>query len=197
MYISLGGNCSIAYQLQKYGLRKMSLPFDWTNMTITQLINILENDFQEFNELKIVKESVMHPIISQLIASQPLQSSSSLILTNKYKIRFAHEISTESELEILKSKYITRIQRFKQFKNPNFIRIELGKLNIEKYIKELEQLKNILDKYFESWNCHIIVHQDYINDFKITYKEFKISSFTKYSSDWQLNKEYDWNKLFT
>ena len=44
-YISLGSNCSITYQLGKLGLRNNSYPFDWTKISLTQLIKILENDF--------------------------------------------------------------------------------------------------------------------------------------------------------
>ena len=38
MYISLGGNCSITYQLNKYKLRNFLSPFDWSKITINQLI---------------------------------------------------------------------------------------------------------------------------------------------------------------
>ena len=41
LYISLGGNCSITYHLIENNLRKKAYPFDWSKISIKQLINIL------------------------------------------------------------------------------------------------------------------------------------------------------------
>ena len=49
-YISLGSNCSVSYQLQKYNLKLKSFPFDWSKLSITQLISVLENDFSDYVE---------------------------------------------------------------------------------------------------------------------------------------------------
>jgi hypothetical protein len=43
MYISLGGNCSITYQLNKYKIRDFLSPFDWSKITINQLIKVFED----------------------------------------------------------------------------------------------------------------------------------------------------------
>lgn len=102
-YISLGSNCSITHQLSKLGLRKCAYPFDWTKITLNQLISILVDDFNDYSKsLEFVSISHMHPIIEYEIEhetnnlsndlSNDLISSSSLILTNKYKIKFAHEL---------------------------------------------------------------------------------------------------------
>ena len=53
--ISLGGNCSITYQLIKLNLRSEAYPFDWTKISINQLINVLENNFDGYSETLEIK----------------------------------------------------------------------------------------------------------------------------------------------
>ena len=53
--ISLGGNCSITYQLIKLNLRSEAYPFDWTKISINQLINVLENNFNGYSETLEIK----------------------------------------------------------------------------------------------------------------------------------------------
>lgn len=49
-YIGLGSNCSITWQLNKYNLRTKSYPFDWVKISLSQIINILENNFDDYIE---------------------------------------------------------------------------------------------------------------------------------------------------
>ena len=50
IFISLGSNCSVTYQMIKYNIRTYAYPFDWCALTINQLIKILENDFLNYYE---------------------------------------------------------------------------------------------------------------------------------------------------
>ena len=61
--VSLGGNCAVSYQLKKYGYRYSSYPFDWCKMNLDQLNKVLENDFQDFNNVSIYKFSENHKLI--------------------------------------------------------------------------------------------------------------------------------------
>ena len=54
-YISLGGNCSVAFQLNRLKLRKKSYPFDWAKISLNQLLRVLENNFEDFEDIKLIK----------------------------------------------------------------------------------------------------------------------------------------------
>ena len=41
--ISLGSNCSITYQLNKYNLRNTAYPFDWSEIRMNKLVEIFTN----------------------------------------------------------------------------------------------------------------------------------------------------------
>jgi len=128
-YISLGSNCSITYQLSKLGLRKSAYPFDWTKITLNQLITILEKDFNDYSKsLEFVSISNIHSIIELESGINELKSFSSLILTNKYKIKFAHELGEKYQLDEFKNKMKERIKRFRDLKDKDvcFVRIELN-----------------------------------------------------------------------
>ena len=53
--ISLGGNCSVAYQLRKFNINNISYPFDWCKLTIKNLIKVLENNFENYHNIKFKK----------------------------------------------------------------------------------------------------------------------------------------------
>ena len=58
--ISLGSNCSVTYQLNKYNLRQQSFPFDWSKITIKQLNKVLESKFKDYENVFIKKFSENH-----------------------------------------------------------------------------------------------------------------------------------------
>ena len=75
MLISLGGNCSITYQLNKYNLRQEAYPFDWAKVSINQLITVLENGFKDYCQtIKIMKFSSNHDNTLLLKKSGPLKA---------------------------------------------------------------------------------------------------------------------------
>ena len=61
MFISLGSNCSVAYNLNKFGIRTNAYPFDWANTKMNQLISVLENNFLNYDTFEIKKLSTIHP----------------------------------------------------------------------------------------------------------------------------------------
>ena len=63
MIFSLGANCSAAKQLQHRGLRRYSLPFDWTYFTTEEALDAfmegLKNnfaDFLHFENMRVIPE---------------------------------------------------------------------------------------------------------------------------------------------
>ena len=138
-YISLGGNCCIAYNLKKYNKSVIRFPFDWCNITINQLNNVLSNDFNNFTNIEIKKLSKNH----NLLVDQKLSIEPSLILSNNYNIKFSHEIIEKYQLENFINILNKRVERFYNLKDPIFIRIELQSKSIEYY--QLEYTKLILN----------------------------------------------------
>ena len=89
IFISLGGNCSVAYHLNDFALRDEAYPFDWCDIKINQLIKVLDDNFKDYNNLKIKKLSENH--LNE-------KEKSTYILNNDYNIKFAHEVLDNNKL---------------------------------------------------------------------------------------------------
>ena len=142
--ISLGSNCSITYQLNKYNKRQISYPFDWSKITINQLLSVLENNLNDYENVFIKKFSKNH--------------EDSYILSNKYNITFAHEIVNKYNLEEFKQIIMKRKKNFSNITNSTkcFIRIELKQIK-EIYIEKLRKLCLLLNKYCENYKLILLV----------------------------------------
>ncbi len=152
MIISLGSNCSVTYQLNKYNLRNQSFPFDWAKITIKQLNKVLETQFKDYDNVFIKKFSENH--------------DSSYIVSNKYNITFAHELFDKynNSIEEFNQVLLKRINNFITHQKCiiKFVRIELQPIT-ESYLKELNKLIILLDSYFDNYklilltdfNCNI------------------------------------------
>jgi len=184
-HISLGSNCSISYHLQKHNLKLKSFPFDWSKLSITQLISVLENDFSDYVEsLNIHKISHIHPTNS---------TNYSIILKNLYNITFAHEIINEEELIIFKNKLKYRINNFKELfdKTVIFIRIEL-KFVKESYKNYILKLFELLNNYSNNFILKLILNTNIVfNDLP---PNIKIYKFNDFDQDWHMNN-INWNDI--
>ena len=58
LVFSLGGNCTAAHNLQYRGLRKFSLPFDWTYIVDEKAIYNLAEGFQTDFKYFLLKENL-------------------------------------------------------------------------------------------------------------------------------------------
>ena len=87
-YVSLGSQCSVAYHLKRLHLNHYSYPFDWCKLNIKKLINVLENNFRDFSVIKFKKYSLNH----KYLINSEITNINSIIIQNKYGIKFAHEI---------------------------------------------------------------------------------------------------------
>ena len=201
MYISLGGNCSITYQLNKYNLRneacpseKLSntlyyCPFDWAKIKINQLINVLENNFNNYAEsLQIKRFSDSHQ---------------SYIITNDYSIQFAHEvvnIDKINSLDDFKDKIKRRITRFQNLSSNyddkiTFIRIELD-VPKSNYIDNIIKLVKLIKNYYSNFILKILIETNSYNTIfqeKLEYVE--IIKFDSYSEDWKMD-HINWSSVF-
>jgi hypothetical protein len=185
-YISLGSNCSVAYQLKKRNLKNEYYPFDWCKISILQLINVLTNNFSNYSDSLIIKK------ISPNHQSIILPDHQSIILKNNYDIEFAHEIVNESELNNFKDKINIRINNFNSLTNQIiFIRIELKpiKLIYKEYIIKLVEL---LNNYSTNYILKLVINTDI--EFTNLPVNVKIYKFDHFDSNWQMN-EVQWDNI--
>jgi len=112
--VPLGTTCCIAYNLDLLGLRHQAFPFDWVKMTLNQLLTVLEDDFQKWFELTVVKTSDQHPL---LVDNWEDNRVSTLVVQNSYGVKFYHDFKAtdtlEAQLPAFIEKYTRRINRFR------------------------------------------------------------------------------------
>lgn len=181
-YISLGGNCAVAYQLKKRG-HIIRFPFDWCNISILQLNNVLEENFKDFSIVKIHKLSTIHPNFKTL-------ETSSYILKNSYNIKFAHEISNKYKIEDFQKKLDDRINKFYKINKPTFIRLETKNLSYNSFVLHYKKLLENLSKYFDKFKLIIISkHYKFDTEYSVTFIKFE-----DFTEDWQFNI-INWNEI--
>lgn len=132
-FIPLGNSCAVGYQLNELKLRNNAYPFDWTRSTIPQLISILKNKFDNFCDINIEKYSDMH---------------NSYLLSNSYKLKFAHELFDPNDLDEFKTKMQRRVDRFMKLKNES---ITFVHISFSKKETKLNDLLSELDKQFSNY----------------------------------------------
>ena len=172
MYLSLGGNCSVAYFLKENKIKRILSPFDWTDSSISQLNSVLENDFENFLLIKKIIDSSYHD---------------SFVLTNYYGIKLAHSLDKET--------LIFKINNFYSLKKYNdkitFIRIEHKKVK-SNYFEELKKLVENLKKFCNNFTLKIILPLES----KITFRNDIIEYYfyPEYDEDWKI-ASFSWNKI--
>jgi hypothetical protein len=178
--VSLGSNCAVTYHLNRFGMRNQAYPFDWAKVPIKSLINVLENNFNNYTELKVKKFSYNHLI--------PEINLPSYIVNNNYGISFAHEIfelkSIKEYSELLK----LRIDRFRSLENPTFVRIETTNLT-EKQMNYYNDLIKSLDKYFIEYKL-IVISKIKPNNDKIIWYPLAL-----FDENWKYNY-LNWHAIF-
>ena len=194
-YISLGPTCSIAYQLQKLGKKKESLPFDWIRCyPIESVLHLIEKNFYGlFDELEFVKDDTKFPFIEDSVGGGEGETFDTIVMkdTKIYKndklgISFFHDFKDGVDVKDVISKYNRRIERFyKVVKTPSiFIRDELAfKVND---IPLYNQLYRVL-KQFNNENRLVLIINTFKKDFVLDelnsgIKVYKISDKI---SEWQ------------
>ena len=182
--VSLGGQCSVVYQLIKQNKRIDAYPFDWCKINIKKLINVLNNNFKDYENIILKKISENH----KLIELNCITKKNSMVFKNNYGIEFAHEISKKYEINNFKESLLRRINRFKKLKNPLFIRLEYENLS-EKKILLYKNLENILEKYFENFKIILISKIKYQSKYTNWYE------LNAYSDDWKYDN-LNWDKIF-
>lgn len=196
-YISLGSTCSIAFQKQKLGIKKETYPFDWLRVESLDDINdLFDNSFQDFLNLTKVNESDKFPVFDEefpnLISNC---NSKSIIMKNKYEMKFYHDFNDKTNFEEVRLKYERRIERLinliKSDKPICFIRDELkpNKINNKIIDRFVEIIKSINPK--SQFELIIILHQPKNCEFK----QAKIIVDNQDFGDWT-RPNLRWHEIF-
>lgn len=188
LFISLGNTCAIAHQLKQTGLRTLAFPFDWCKISLKQINKVLQNNFNKFDELDVIKYSEKHKLLNS--------DTGSYILKNSYNILFAHELYIINNYQInnLKTLINKRIQ--------NFINAKKQKIyfiihNSELKIEEINSLISNLKNYFYIFKIIYITKDSNSNlnfnnnSIKIITIDYNIINW----EDWKLS-EINWFDIF-
>ena len=199
-YISLGTNCSVAYQLRKLGLREEAYPFDWCSTNYKNLLEVLKNDFKDYEKVSIKKFSDNHILFkNEDVFDEKVDKKGTYIFKNGYGITFAHELIEENDENIDKFKETInrRIKRFRELDgNIVFIRIE-----INDKIFNYNELIEILDKKFLNYKIIILGNIEYekTSNGNIDYEKTSNGKIEYYKlpefKDWKYDN-FDWNIIF-
>jgi len=147
-YISLGSTCSVAYQLQKLGLKKESLPFDWIRCpNILSVLQLISMNFCGFlANLTYLKDETKFPFIDDTLDNfdNISDKQTKIYYNNLLSIGFYHDFKDDITLKDVNEKYQRRIKRFYELiKTPSiFIRdeIKFNTVDIPVYNKLYDEL---------------------------------------------------------
>lgn len=114
-FVSLGNDCTIAYQLRELGLRDARYPFDWIRYKkVSQLITCLEDKFAKFTE--IVRSRMPGGVFYMVdVQGYKKDDESKEILINAYGMEFPHD--TREEM----IRYIGRIERMMKLPSVDYV----------------------------------------------------------------------------
>ena len=163
VYIGIGGDCAVAYQLRKLNLQNEAFPFDWIRSNRIQMItDTLQNNFSNFFEytLKNGTDNFIN-FESNLTSRIHLKLTNGIILPHESKGFEFDRIEYEE-------KYKRRIERFNKVVSDKNIRKIFVRADQNILSEEKSQLQTELDKY-GCKNFDILY---------ITYNEFKTDNFT-------------------
>ena len=119
--IPTGHKCTVAETLRKYHLRKTAFPFDWNVLSISTALELIQNRFADFLEIKNLV--ALSPIKGRYINNQnelERKRDGSIkwttitpVICRKYNILFPHDFSENGleDLTAVKCKYDRRINR--------------------------------------------------------------------------------------
>lgn len=135
--ISLGYFCSVALELERFGLRDCSYPFDWVTIGAKNAFMLINNGFKDF---------LMYDNLFQNKTDRHIYKDIA------YDICFYHDFNKydflSKQLSVVKEKYNRRINKFYQkIKEPTlFVRyISDEEKDIKGKAKELCWLENNID----------------------------------------------------
>lgn len=202
-YVSIGNSCSVTYQKQLFGVKKETYPFDWIRSdTIDNISDAINCDFEGFiDNLDKITESDKFPVSNDDNFPDKNGKTKSVIMKNKYGMKFYHDFHQETNISDVKLKYERRIMRLieliKSEKNICFVRDELkpGKITliqINTFIETIKKINNMC-----KFNITVILHKPKKNHELINMNNdiIKIIVDNADFGEW-FRPNVDWKKVF-
>ena len=157
IYISLGSDCAVAYQLDKHSLRRWSFPFDWIQINnVNDLCEILGNRFSNFIDFNYID---IKDNTNDVYFNSKGKLSKKKLTHKQYKIIFPHESDDEIiNYEEIKEKYERRIKRFIEFCKDEKIKKIFVRSDKKYKQKEIDKLTKCLDEICVNYQ---LIHVDY------------------------------------
>ena len=101
--VSLGYFCSTALELQRYGLRDGSYPFDWNICSIEGVLGLVKSDFEGFlRRESLVRDPARPKIVRDTLTGIALHND------------FVPELSLDEQYREVSVKYARRVERFRR-----------------------------------------------------------------------------------
>lgn len=201
-FIPLGSTCSVAYQMQQLGLRTCAYPFDWLRVeSLKDITNVLRNNFTDFvTSCEKTSESDKFPISkTDDFPRIDQERNVSIIMKNKYNMKFYHDFDNNTDLNQINEKYKRRIERFMDIIRSSckicFVRDELkvNKLTdemIDEFISEIHKINPQLEVHML-----IIIHNPKKTVLKLNCSELiRIINDTNEFGDW-FRPNVDWESI--
>ena len=162
-FIPIGDACGISYQLQKYGLRRYALPFDWLKIKrLSDITKIINNNFSDFTDFRKDGTSTCFPYLNtDNFDSDGLKQTFKAV--NSYGVISYHDFTSnidfEEQISNIKEKYNRRINRFYEIIRSNkkivFIRDEGNPK--QSMNNDIIEFIGTIKKINESINFNIII----------------------------------------
>ena len=160
-YISLGPTCSVAYQLQKLGKKKKSLPFDWIRCpNIKDVIHLITNNFQGFLDgISFVRDDTKFPIIKDSEIFDDVADKETKVYRNeKLNLGFFHDFKEGISLEDVQEKYDRRIKRFYETVKSECIFIRDDMYFHQESVEDYNNLYRILAEFNDQNKLVLIIN---------------------------------------
>lgn len=210
MFVSLGGSCSVAYQLQEHNQRECAFPFDWVRVDdLNMITEIINNNFEGFiTSVEKITESDKFPLSYDDNfpdkTSDKTSDKKSIIMKNKYGVKFYHDFESITIEEIcqINQKYQRRINRMIELIKSNneicFVRDEIKpqKITEDKIKRFIETIKSINNEC--KFKFILICHNPQNNNYdilRISLKDVIIFNDKEKFGNWK-RPNVCWDKIF-
>ena len=152
IYISLGCDCAVKWNLKQLGFVEQTFPFDWANTNkLKIIIETLDMKFSNFFDYEIKGQSSHFDNFDKVESN--VRSQKRLITKNR--IIFPHEaVGDYLDDNLFREKYTRRINRFTEIvcneeKHKIFVRSDNKSLTDDKKDKLIESLERFGAKNYE------------------------------------------------
>lgn len=196
IFVPIGDNCSVAYNLQKLGLRIFALPFDWIRIGhLSSVSSLIENKFSGFlDDLVEIDHSNKFKCFGDDYEYADGLTKICVVQNTKYNIKFYHDFNKEivSEIDDIKEKYARRIERlFDHLISKNKIIFafdsshKLACDDINKFVNDISKLYPDLNFELRILTKKKILEDDKIDSkVKVTYDDKPYGNWTKPNVLW-------------